>query len=211
MKKSQNFQKLSEVVMPARSILLSGVLLIITTTLYANETLEAIFADRYFSAYEEDRCGKNSMELIRTAAEAGVDPQSLFLIHIRHRGQTEWDRVNAERARTIRFGRIEFGETNWGFHVVVMDSNGTVYDASFENAPRPLHMDDYLEEMFLIEDECDNPRPYVEKCVGREKKLKDYLIISVRGKDVIANTPHPVELKHTMRDVRNDWRVLIQF
>jgi len=150
--------------------------------------LNALFTDRFFTAYESGQCGKNVMGLLNEAHRHEVDVASARILKITNEGNTVFGMVNAELARGgrhVRHGtQRPVEESNW-YHHIVLEMDCMVYDFDYLNAPTVTPLQGYLENMFL------NEHPRGKFPVGRDVKLRDYRVKIYNAPDYFANPARP--------------------
>jgi hypothetical protein len=146
--------------------------------------LEKNFKSTFETHYEARQCGKNIQEFLKRAKMIGFDMQHISVVTIKNKGYSVFGMVNAEWARISAFDRPVAGEANWYHHVVAVDDRSFVYDFDFDIKPTILPLRQYVEKMFLIEEECETPRSG-EFCAGAETKNKDYKLEWFSGHDIV--------------------------
>jgi len=105
----------------------------------------------------------------------GQHLEGFSLVKLENKGASSFSLINAEKARSVVKGQRISEEKNWYEHWIAVDSNGIVYDFDFTTSPNPLAFEEYVEEMFLIEEECESPS-WTELCGGRDNKLYEYKV-----------------------------------
>jgi len=119
--------------------------------------------------------------LVKANSDFEESDTELFLVKLQNKGAGTFGLVNAERARSFVQGKLIAEEKNWYEHWFVMDASGTVYDFDFSFAPTPMRLSDYIDEMFLEEDECVTPS-WTELCGRRDDKLNEYWVTVFEAK-----------------------------
>lgn len=180
-------------------------------TAMAAPDLTSLFNDHYHNHYEERRCGDNALGFIEDANRKTGAAKDLYLVMIEDKGFSNFGLVQAEMARwPARPGRTQ--DMNWGFHAIVMDRSGNVYDFDYGSKPTITGIRNYLENMFLNDNECLLPPPRRasagETCVPRETRLRDYQVTVVPGDQVIVRDESEKK-SFKLAEVWKDWRVLL--
>ncbi len=183
-------------------------LLAIVSTHSVAGNFDNIFEEHYFNHYEPRQCGKNVLNFVKAVKQSQGDVGLLHVVTIANKGLSVFGMVNAEKARGERFRRPADVEANWYHHVIVLDDSGFVYDFDFGTIPRVIPMEDYLEDMFLNEPECEKLTSG-EFCAGRARKLKDYEFSSISAIEAITAQANRVKVA-SMSKVARDWEVLIR-
>lgn len=147
-----------------------------------NPTVKSLFEHHYYKKYEARYCGKNTMGFLQSLYRVwGNKIGGFSVVSVTNKGGSVFGMVNVEKARETRNDRPVEVEMNWHYHAFVMDTTGLVYDFDFASRPRIVSLKTYLEEMFLNEPECDQPRRSGRFCVGRTTKLSDYEFVIVNA------------------------------
>ena len=166
-----------------KQILLTFCLVLLTAN-FSLASVAEVFGKNYYDSYREGKCGLNVLNFFETLESKEEDVSGLSLVYLENKGLSVFGMVNAEKARTQSNGQITTQEMNWYQHQFAIDKNGIVYDFDYMNSPRPVPFKDYIEDMFLNEDECNNHKPG-EFCAGRDNKLNDYHIKLYEAKDIL--------------------------
>jgi len=171
------------------------------------QDLSGLFKTHYEKHYDPRKCGENILAFARAVSNAQGPIDSLHIVEIGNKGFHMFGMVNAERARGQRFKRPSEEETNWYHHFIVLDDQGRVYDFSYGIQPSIPPIEEYLERMYLDEEECRNPRA-PGFCIGRDQKLDDYRFEATPAASVVDGNPAKPK-QATMRQVLENWRVLL--
>jgi len=155
-----------------KSLKLIAVFFLVMTSLSHASTAE-IFRKSYYDSYREGQCGLNVLNFFERLETEGEDISGLSMVYVENKGTSVFGMVNAEKARTKLNGQLATEEKNWYHHQFAIDNKGIVYDFDYSNNPTPTPFKEYIESMFLNENECSNPKP-AEFCGGRKEKLNDY-------------------------------------
>ena len=192
-----------------RTILL--IIAFFSAGLYGAEysTADRLFASMFYRHYQAGKCGTNALKFTRAIRSATGNASDYSIVFIRNAGISTFGMVNAELARTTRFGKPAAGEANWYHHVFVLHRSGRVYDFDYTATPRVTSVKQYLEKMFLDEPECTN-RVSGEFCGGREAKLKGYAFSAVNAESLLADPQLKPDRDSTMAQVLEDWRILFR-
>lgn len=188
---------------PLAAILLAFALLAPTPSFSIQRgRLADLFGKRFYSHYKAGKCGDNIMRLLDAARDAGIDARDARMLVIENKGISGLGLVNVALARGgshVRTGeQLPASARNW-YHHVILELDCLVYDFDFTNEPKVLPLRRYLQEMFL------NQRPAAGQVfVGKESKLDDYEVSTIRGTDYYASprTARPGEamrLKNLMQ------------
>lgn len=169
---------------------------------FAN-ALFPLFEKHFHEKYEPRYCGKNAQRFIEALQSAGEDLTRFYLVMIENKGGSVFGMLNAERARGWRFDKPAEEEVNWYHHVFVLDDRGMVYDFDFTVTPQILPIGDYLEAMFLKE---NNPQRFK---VGRQKKLEHYELASVAASEIVNQDVPQLKTSIPLKDVVKNWKVLL--
>lgn len=140
------------------------------------------FSEQLTQNYREGRCYDNSLALIQDFVRSDKTDK-FVLVKLENKGSSTFGLVNAEKARSKHLDRLVAEEKNWYEHWFVMDENNIVYDFDFTTRPTPTKFQDYVEQMFLLESECQTPS-WTELCGGRETKLTEYQVSVFDGKAI---------------------------
>ena len=184
----------------------SLLLVAMVPTLSLAGNLDDLFEEHYFKQYVSGQCGKNVLNFVKAVKRTQGDVDFLRVVTVENKGFSVFGMVNAEKARGQRFNRPAEEEANWYHHVIALDSSGMVYDFDFGTTPRIVSMEEYLEEMFLDETECEKPAAG-EFCAGRGTKLNDYKFSSVTASEALQGKANRVK-EAPMNKVLHDWEVL---
>lgn len=191
------------------SLLVLGLVLLAPAARGDFEQAARLFASHYVHQYQPRQCGTNALNFVCALRQRTGDVSDYALVFIKNRGFTTFGMVNAELARTTRFGRPAAGEANWYHHVFVLDRAGRVFDFDFTAQPRVSSVRLYLKKMFLEETECQK-KISGEFCVGRDKKLQDYEFSAVNAEEMLRNPSLKPGAGYTMEAVLRDHRVLFR-
>ena len=176
----------------------------------AGSDLDRLFSDHYHDHYEEGRCGENALSFIEDANRKLGAAKDLYLITIEDKGFSNFGLVQAEMTRWVsRPGQTQ--DRNWGYHAFVMDGSGNIYDFDYGSKPSVTGIRNYLESMFLNDNECLLPPPRRrggDSCVDRETRLKDYEIKVLPGDQIIVRDESEKKI-FKLAQVWKDWRVLL--
>lgn len=168
------------------NIFVSGLIMGASSKSHAFD-LKDLFKDHFHNQYEPRRCGQNAMAFIKAADRQLDAANSLQMVTIEDTGFSNFGMISAEYARRPgRPGQVE--DMNWYFHVFVVDRSGLVYDFDFGGEPTVVPLKNYLQKMFVEDDECNLPaerRPGAGSCITRETRLKEYKLTVIAGEDVI--------------------------
>lgn len=162
----------------AKVFIMKSPLIIIATTLSAGLLLgsaDATFSLHFFESYREGRCHENVVSFVKQLRDQGQDLEGFSLMKLENKGTSSFGLINAEKARSVVNGQRIAEEKNWYEHWIAVDSNGIVFDFDFTTSPHPLAFQTYVEEMFLIEEECETPS-WTELCGGHDSKLDEYRV-----------------------------------
>lgn len=166
-----------------KNLKLSAIFFLVITSLSHASTAE-IFRRSYYDSYREGQCGLNVLNFFERLETEGEDISALSIVYLENKGTSVFGMVNAEKARTKLNEQWATEEKNWYHHQFAIDKNGIVYDFDYSNNPTPTPFKEYVESMFLNEDECINPKP-AEFCGGRKEKLNNYHLKLVLASEVI--------------------------
>lgn len=176
----------------------------------AGADLDRLFHDYYQNHYEENRCGENAIGFIEGANREIEAAKDLYLITIEDKGFSNFGLVQAEMTRWVsRPGQTQ--DRNWGYHAFVMDGSGNIYDFDYGSQPTITGIRNYLESMFLNDNECLLPPPQRrggDSCVNRETRLNDYKVTVLSGDQIIVRDESEKK-SFKLAQVWNDWRVLL--
>ncbi len=187
-----------------------GFSLVLASFSFADEqVLQPLFEKHFHKQYVSGRCGDNIRRFVKAVEREFASASDLAVVSLNNQGYSVFGMINVEKARGQRFNKPWEGEANWYHHVFAIDRNGNVYDFDFEKEPRIVPFHEYIDEMFLIEPECEKPT-YGEFCAGRDNKLKDYLLESVAGEAVAKNINKENPIKVSLEEAYKDYRVLFQ-
>lgn len=153
-------------------------LILIATTLSASilfGSSDATFSRHFFEFYREGRCYDNVVSFANELRDQGQNLEGLSLVKLENKGTGSFGLINAEKARSVVNGQRIAEEKNWYEHWIAVDSNGTTFDFDFTTSPNPLAFENYVGQMFLIEEECETPS-WTELCGGRDSKLDEYKV-----------------------------------
>jgi len=173
------------------------VLLVVPFFLFAEPSPVVIkeFKKSFKNQYESGQCFENTQNFLNKVVS--LTNHTWYLVSVENKGSTSLGMVNVEIARTS-YEKPE--ERNWYHHVFALDEEGFVYDLDFTNDPRIVPLKTYLEEMFLIEEECQKPR-YGEICGGRDRKLQDYEFTLNRAPYALKEKIDPQQEVLSMQDL----------
>jgi hypothetical protein len=175
----------------------------------ARDRLDILFETHFHEHYEPRHCGRNITRFLKAALKQDRHVDDLNVVTIENKGFSMFGLVNAEKARGWRFSVSSSVEKNWYHHVIALDDSGYVYDFDYTTSPTPIHIEEYLESMFLDEPECQ--RPYSGHfCIGRDTKLSDYEFTIMRALDFIQRKNNVVKQSVRMEKILNDWSSLLQ-
>ena len=163
-----------------------------------------VFGKSYYDSYREGKCGLNVLNFFERLESEGEDIAGLSLVYLENKGPSVFGMVNAEKARSQVNEKLFTEEKNWYQHQFAIDKNGMVYDFDYSNSPSPKPFKDYVEDMFLNENECTNPKP-AEFCAGRKEKLNDYHLNLIEAAEVIEGNG-PSYWSGTLQQALNKFR-----
>jgi hypothetical protein len=107
------------------------------------------FAEYYFSNELSSRhCGANVSNFIKYLSQKGESTQGITIVSMRAPDHSwSFGRVVAVNSRWgTAVGTVY--HQNWEFHVIAI-KNGKVYDFSFNDTPKVLPLNQYMQEMFI--------------------------------------------------------------
>lgn len=151
-------------------------------------SIPEVFRKSFYDSYRVGQCGLNVLNFFERLDNEGEDISGLSMVYVENKGSSVFGMINAERARARVNGQWGTDEKNWYHHQFAMDKNGMVYDFDYSSAPKLTPFKNYVEDMFLNEDECLNPKP-AEFCGGRKEKLNDYYLKFYDASGVIEGNP----------------------
>jgi hypothetical protein len=176
---------------------------------WAND-LGRLFSEHFYHHYEERRCGDNAQRFIEAIDERFQSAASVYLVVIEDTGFSNFGMVQAEMARWPgREGQTQ--DMNWGYHAFVMDRSGKVYDFDYNHKPTIQNIRDYLESMFIDDNECNQGqvrRSAGDTCVSRDTRLSEYKITVVPG-DRVLDRDESVKRVLKLGDAWKDWRRML--
>ena len=182
--------------------------LLFSTQLFAQGNVAELFEEHFHTKYIPGRCGINALNFIKSAEENFGAANELTIVSMKNTGLSVFGMINAEKTRGLRYQKPAVVEANWYHHAFVVDNNGMVYDFDFGIEPRITHINEYLEEMFLNEPECENKGWSGRFCAGRKYKLSDYEMIAISGADSLKKDEGGMK-KMYMKDVVENWQNLL--
>lgn len=144
----------------------------------------SLFEKLYLDSYIPGKCGINILTFFKRLESEGLEIQGLSLVYLENKGFSVFGMVNAEKARAQINGTLKSEEKNWYHHIFAIDRNGMVYDFDYTESPKPTPFRKYIEDMYLNENECLNPKA-AEFCAGRKDKLADYQLKLFDAKDAL--------------------------
>lgn len=162
------------------------------------------FAQLFFAEYREGLCYENSIRLAKELLNDKPSRSDIFLVKLQNKGMGTFGLVNAEKARSYVREKLIEEERNWYEHWFVVSDSGIVYDFDFSISPKPIPLDEYIEEMFLKEEECVTPS-WTELCGGRDDKLNDYIATvfdaqkQLEGSDPVVWSGTLIQLKEEFK------------
>lgn len=186
-----------------------SVALVSPTNAWAND-LSRLFSDHFHDHYQERRCGENAQQFIEAVEEQYRAASSVYLVVIEDTGFSNFGLVQAEKARWPgREGQTQ--DMNWGYHAFVMDRAGKVYDFDYNHKPTIVNIREYLESMFLHDNECNQGqvrRSAGDTCVSRDTRLTEYKVTVVPG-DRILDRDESVKRVLKLGEAWSDWRRML--
>lgn len=182
----------------------------LATTTFAAHDVTDLFEEHFEKNYQSRKCGQNIEAFARAIKKTHGDVDGFYVVSIVNKGFSVFGMVNAEKARSERFRKPAEDEVNWYHHVVLLDDGGKVYDFDYGIEPKVMSFDDYIEHMFLDEEECRTGAATGEFCVGRDTKLKEYEFESLDAESVLAKDRKRKAKKARMAAVLKNWKVLLQ-
>lgn len=175
----------------------------------ASSSLESLFVYHFHNVYQARQCGTNILKFVEAIEKQNGAVDNMRIVYIENKGFSYFGLLNAERGRSQRFEKPFVDEVNWYHHVIAVNEEGWVYDFDYGIEPRIVHISEYLESMFLNENECSQSTAS-EPCIGRERKMADYQLEAVSAKEALARGSDLKQVTMTLGEVIENWRKLIQ-
>ncbi len=158
-----------------------------------------VFKDRYWTGWQENRCGENVRDLVTLLAKMRVNLDRALVVQIGDE-RNAFGMISGYRAREsgplIRPARVqapfrEPGKANWHHHVFFMAQETrvesaeygkvAVFDMSFESVPTVVGISEYLDRMYLPDGVRASPENRVRFLSGFKLRILDAFIYVDRG------------------------------
>ena len=175
-----------------------GTTILATDDRRPNAELVSLFNSYFDESYKTNSCGENAFGFIEAAQKKMGAAKDLYFVRVENIGISNIEgMLQAEAAGGM--GSVVKGmrpDANWFYHAFVLDKSGFVYDFNYEEDLVVLPLDQYLENMWLNDDECKFPERkrdrYQQVCIPREERLKSYQFSVIAGEATLGSQNPPM-------------------